>query len=110
MVHSNDKNDKIWAGAVYLSSFVFVLFGPLVIWLLKRNDSEFVNYHCKEYFNFLISYTIYTLIAFILVFVGIGIILAWVLSAYVLIFTIIAAVKAFSGEYYQIPLIIRFIK
>ncbi|KMY44278.1 hypothetical protein AC622_08455 [Bacillus sp. FJAT-27916] len=107
MVHSNDK---IWAGAVYLSSFVFVLFGPLVIWLLKRNDSEFVNYHCKEYFNFLISYTIYTLIAFILVFVGIGIILAWVLSAYVLIFTIIAAVKAFSGEYYQIPLIIRFIK
>lgn len=107
MVHSNDK---IWAGAVYLSSFVFVLFGPLVIWLLKRNDSEFVHYHCKEYFNFLISYTIYTLVAIILVFVGIGIILAWVVSVYVLIFTIIAAVKAFNGEYYRIPFIIRFIK
>ena len=75
-----------------------------------RSARDFINYHCKEYFNFLISYTIYTLIAFILVFVGIGIILAWVLSAYVLIFTIIAAVKAFSGEYYQIPHIIRFIK
>ncbi|WP_455662902.1 DUF4870 domain-containing protein [Pradoshia sp.] len=105
MVHSNDK---IWAGAVYLSSFVFVLFGPLVIWLLKRKESSFVDYHCKEYFNFLISYTIYTLVAFILVFVGIGIILAWAISVYVIVFTIIAAVKAFNGEYYRIPLIIRF--
>ncbi len=107
MVHSEDK---IWAGAVYLSSFVFVLFGPLVIWLLKRKDSDFVDYHCKEYFNFLISYTIYWLVAFILAFVGIGIILAWAISIYVLVFTIIAAVKAFNGQYYQIPLIIRFIR
>lgn len=102
------SNDKVWAGAVYLSSFVFVLFGPLIIWLLKRKDSVFIDYHCKEYFNFLISYTIYTLVAFILVFIGIGIILAWVISAYVVIFTIIAAVKAFNGEYYKIPLVIRF--
>ncbi|PQD97029.1 DUF4870 domain-containing protein [Pradoshia eiseniae] len=107
MVHSNDK---IWAGAVYLSSFVFVLFGPLVIWLLKRNDSDFVDYHCKEYFNFLISYTIYTLVAFILAFIGIGIILAWLISIYILVFTVIGAVKAFTGQYYQIPFVIRFFK
>ena len=54
--------DKLWAMAIYLSSFFFVLIGPLVIWLIKKNDSDFIDYHGKEYFNFLISYTIYFLI------------------------------------------------
>ena len=102
--------DKLWAVAIYISSFFFVLIGPLVIWLLKKNDSDFIDYHGKEYFNFLISYSIYFLIAIILVFIGIGIILAWVIGIYVTVFTIVAAVKAYNGDYYHIPLAIRFFK
>ena len=102
--------DKLWAMAIYLSSFFFVLIGPLVIWLIKKNDSDFIDYHGKEYFNFLISYSIYFLIAIVLVFIGIGIILAWAIGIYVTVFTIVAAIKAYSGEYYRIPLTIHFLK
>ena len=105
-----NSSDKLWAMAIYLSSFFFVLVGPLVIWLIKKNDSDFIDYHGKEYFNFLISYTIYLFIAFILAFVGIGFILAWLISIYVLVFTIVAAVKAYYGHYYRIPLTIRIFK
>jgi uncharacterized Tic20 family protein len=105
-----NTNDKLWAMAIYLSSFFFVLIGPLAIWLIKKSDSEFIDYHGKEYFNFLISYTIYTFIAFILMFIGLGFIIAWLIGIYVLVFTIVAAVKAYSGHYYRIPLTIRILK
>ena len=102
--------DKLWAMAIYLSSFFFVLIGPLVIWLIKKNDSNFIDYHGKEYFNFLISYTIYFLISMILVFIGIGIILAWAIGIYVTVFTIVAAIKAYNGDYYRIPLTMHFLR
>lgn len=105
-----NTNEKLWAVAIYVSSFFAVLVGPLIIWLIKKNESNFIDYHGKEYFNFLISYTIYTFIAVILAFIGIGFILAWLIGIYVLVFTIVAAVKAYSGEYYHIPLTLRLLK
>ena len=105
-----NSGDKLWAMAIYLSSFFFVLIGPLVIWIIKKNDSDFIDYHGKEYFNFLISYSIYFLISIILVFIGIGIILAWAIGIYVTVFTIVAAIKAYNGEYYRIPLAIHFFR
>lgn len=104
------KNERLWAAGIYVSSFFFVLFGPLIIWIIKKDDSDFINYHGREYFNFLISYTIYLLVAFVLTFILIGVFLAWLVGVYVLIFTIVAAIKAFKGDYYHIPLTIRFFK
>ena len=60
------KEEKLFAVLLYVLSFPTPLLGPLVIWLLKK-DSPFIDYHGREYFNFLISYTIYGLIAGLLV-------------------------------------------
>src|SRR5699024_12543420 len=35
------------------------ILGPIIIWLLKREESEYIDYHGKEGLNFVISYTAY---------------------------------------------------
>ncbi|MGG4549965.1 DUF4870 domain-containing protein [Rossellomorea marisflavi] len=95
---------------IYLTSFFTTFIGPLIIWLMKREDSEFVDFHGKEYLNFLISYTIYSIVASLLMLILIGFVLLPVVGILAFVFTIIAAVKSYGGETYRIPTVIRFIK
>ena len=65
----------------HLSAFAgyFIPFGnvagPLIVWLMKREDSSFIDFHGKEALNFQISMTIYAIVSIILVLVVIGILL-----------------------------------
>ncbi|WP_445491125.1 DUF4870 domain-containing protein [Niallia sp. 03133] len=109
-VSKNVSNDeKLFAMLIYLSSFFTVIVGPLIIWLLKR-DSAFVDYHGKEYFNFVISYTIYLAVSGLLMIIIIGIITGSIAGLLLFIFTVVAAVKAYDGKEYRIPFVFRFIK
>jgi len=105
----SSSDERIFAMLIYVSSFFTTFIGPLVIWLVKK-DSPFVNYHGKEYFNFLISYAIYSFIAWILIFIIIGVIILPIIGIMAFVFTIIAAIKSYEGQAYHIPLTIRFIK
>src|SRR6266498_5641897 len=89
--------------------FLGHLFGPLIVWLVKRGDSPEIDAHGKESLNLQISMLIYDAIAAILCFVLIGIpilIALWILNT---VFVIIASVKASEGKFYRYPITIRFI-
>ncbi|WP_254119137.1 DUF4870 domain-containing protein [Bacillus sp. FJAT-29790] len=105
---SNDE--RLLAAAIYVSSFFTTFIGPLVIWLLKKNESSFVDYHGKEYFNFLISYGVYSIISTILMVILIGFVTIWIVGILAFVFTIIAAVKAYEGKEYEIPFVFRIIR
>ncbi|WP_078592780.1 DUF4870 domain-containing protein [Evansella clarkii] len=102
-----EKEERIIAMLIYLVSFVTTFIGPLVIWLVKKNDSEFIDYHGREYLNFLITMTVYSIISAILVVVLIGLLLLWIIGIAALILTIVAAIKAYEGEHYRFPFIFR---
>jgi uncharacterized protein len=104
------NEERILAAAIYVISFFAPVLGPLVIWLLKREESSFIDYHGKEYFNFMISYFVYTAISGILTLILIGFIGLWLIGILVVVFTIVAAIKAYEGAEYRIPWIFRFIK
>jgi uncharacterized protein len=104
------SEERMLAAILYVVSLFFPIIGPLVIWLLKKDESSFINYHGREYFNFFISYTVYSIISGILIFLLVGIFLLWILGIMALVFTIIAAVKAYEGNEYRFPLIFRVIK
>ena len=104
------SEERMLASILYVVSLFFPIIGPLVIWLLKKDESSFINYHGREYFNFFISYTVYSVISGILVFLIVGIFLLWILGIMALVFTIIAAVKAYEGNEYRFPLVFRVIK
>ncbi|MCL1692418.1 MAG: DUF4870 domain-containing protein, partial [Actinomycetia bacterium] len=65
-----------WATAAHLVPLIGLGFiGPLVIWLMKRDEDPFVEYHAREALNFQISLIIYVIASILLLFVIIGFIL-----------------------------------
>jgi len=86
------------------------LIGPLVVWQLKKEQSEFVDYHGKESLNFQITMAIAFFISFILSIIIIGFFLMLGLALFNLVVIIIASIKANDGLRYQYPFNFRFIK
>jgi hypothetical protein len=110
------KEVRSWLLLCHLSAFAAYLvpfgniFGPLLVYLLKRDEIPAIEEHGKEALNFNISMTIYGVISIFLVLFLIGIplvIAVWVFST---VATVIAAVRADNGELYQYPLTIRFLR
>jgi len=111
---SRDKN--MWAMFCHLSSFALFLIpflgnivGPLIIWIIKKDEFPLVNDQGKESINFQISMTIYFFAAILLSFIAIGIPIMLAILFFVPIITIVAAIRANEGVKYRYPLTIRFI-
>ena len=84
--------------------------GPLVIWLLKKEEFPFVDDQGKEALNFQITCLIGFLIGLVTIPLLIGILIIPVIGVLWLIFTIIASIKASEGVSYRYPFAIRLIK
>ena len=97
----------------HLSAFIMFLgipslFGPLAIWLFNR-DNPHVEYHAREALNFNISMGLYAIVSGFLILLIVGIFLLRIVLISWFALTILAAVKAANGEYYQYPFTIRFV-
>lgn len=104
------SDSKAWAVAAHLSPWVGLWFlGPLIIWLIKRDEDAFVEWHARESLNMQISMAIYYVVSVILMLVLIGFVLFFALLIFGFVVNIIAAIKAANGDWYRYPLIIRFI-
>lgn len=84
--------------------------GPLIIWLLKREESPVIDSNGKESLNFQISISIYMIVAGFLTMILIGFVILPIVGVFGIIVVIIATLKASKGEDYRYPLCIRFIK
>ena len=85
----------------------FPIIGPLIIWLMKKDQSPYLDAQGRELLNFQISYFIYAMISFVLIAVLIGIVLLFAVGIASFVFTIIGLVKAADGKVYRFPLCIR---
>ena len=110
------KDERTWAMLCHFSAFAGLIFpfgnflAPLIIWLIKKEELEFVEDQGKEVFNFQISMTIYLLISGILCIILIGIPIIIGLVIFCFIITIIAAISANDGKSYRYPINLRLIK
>lgn len=117
-----DADQRTWgmfchlaALSAFFSGIGFVL-GPLIVWLIKRDEMPFVDDQGKEALNFNITVFIVAAVLwlFALVTLGIGLLIVvplWIVIGLVwLIVTIVAAIKANEGEYYRYPFALRLIK
>ena len=78
--------------------------GPLIIYLIKKDESPYVRDQAAEALNFQITVFIGYIIAGILTIVLIGIVLLPIVWIGSLIFQIQAAIAANRGENYRYPL------
>jgi uncharacterized Tic20 family protein len=115
-----------WATACHLSAFAFVLLpfaghilAPLAVWLMKRNESAFVDQHGKAALNFQLSFTIYGFfVLFVIVLIAMkgkelalifGCLLGFPLQMFWLISVIMAVIRANDGKPHHYPLTFPFI-
>lgn len=107
-VSTDDKNMGMLAHLLGIVGFL----GPLIIWLIKKDESAFVNQEGKESLNFQIT----MFIAFVVLgpisvcTAGIGAILYLPLFVIWIVFCIMGALKAKEGIGYRYPFALRFIK
>jgi hypothetical protein len=84
--------------------------GPLILWLIKKDEDKFVDRQGKEALNFQITVAIAFIVSSLLSFVCIGFLLMPAVAIVDLVFCIMACVKANQGQDYRYPLTIRFVK
>jgi len=85
----------------------FPVIGPLIIWLLKKNQSSYLDQQGRELLNFQLTYLFYAFLAFLLLVVAIGALLLPLIGFAVIVLTIIGIVRAAEGQIYRFPLTIR---
>ncbi len=105
---SND--DRNLAMLAHLLGIVSGFVGALIIWLIKKDQSPFVDEQGKEALNFQITMMIAIVGAWILMFVLIGMLLLPLLLVANLVFCVLAAVAVSKGEHYKYPFAIRLLK
>ena len=112
------SDDRTWALLSYVLALVASLIAPLVIYLVKMNESRFVRFHAAQALNMGITAIIESVAIFI-----VGVILAFILHGFGfllmllallalgiahLVYLIMGAVKANQGQLFQVPTIICF--
>jgi uncharacterized Tic20 family protein len=108
--------ERNWAMFCHLSAFAGFFFpfggiiGPLICWLSRKDESEWVNQNGKSSMNFQLSILLYIILAVPLCFLLIGIPIILFLGTLKVICIVIASVKASKGERFSYPLAIPFIQ
>ncbi|MGI6421277.1 MAG: DUF4870 domain-containing protein [Syntrophomonadaceae bacterium] len=127
MVLEEQKN-RNWAMGCHLAALALYIgipfgniFGPLIIWLIKKDEIPLVDEQGKESLNFQISLILYgvamviliALFSFTIVLIPLAAVLAILLMAIGLVnlvLIIYAALKVSNGESFSYPLAIKFFK
>jgi len=116
---TNDASARQWIIILHLSALAGLvivgfghILGPLIIWLLKKNEVPGLDEAGKSVLNYQISWSIWFFISGVVAAVGsclvvplalpVGTFIAW------LTFLINGAIKASNGVNYNFPLTIRF--
>lgn len=127
------QQERNWGMLTHLSALIGLLIpfgnfvGPLVVWMIKKEEYSFVDDQGKESLNFQISFLLYMIIGLVLA--GVAVLFAlmfvdfWllivaalfglgfvVLLVYWLVIVIVASLRASNGQLYRYPLNVRFIK
>lgn len=109
------EQERTWAVVAYVGSFLaaYVALGflcPLIVLLVKGNDSAFIRQHAVESLNLQITAAILTVVFAILIIVVIGIFLLIALGIAYVVLVILASVAASRGQLYRYPVSLRLVR
>jgi len=104
---SND--DKNIATITHLGGTIFSFIPALIVWILKKNDNEYIASQAKEALNFQITVLIAQFIAGVLALILIGFVFMGIIWLANIVLCIIAAISTSKGETYHYPFTLRLI-
>ncbi|EDM25353.1 hypothetical protein LNTAR_21945 [Lentisphaera araneosa HTCC2155] len=86
------------------------ILGPLIFWVIKKDESDFLDACGKEAINFQIAMLIYSIISIVLCLILIGYLMLFALLIVDIVCIVKAANAANRGELYKYPWSLRLIK
>lgn len=106
------KSERTYAVLLHLSLLAVHVIGipvliPVIMWLIRKDDSPFLEDHGREAINFQISLVIYAIAFGALALCGLGI--PFLIGVYILgiVGCIMGAVAAHKGEFFRYPMSLR---
>ncbi|PSQ11726.1 DUF4870 domain-containing protein [Halobacteriales archaeon QS_7_69_60] len=110
-----DDEERMWGILAHAGGFagLAVPFGnvlaPLVAWLVKRDESRFVDENGIQALNFQLTWSVILLVTALSILVGVGLVLFPLAMLAWLILTVVGTAKAADDEVYDYPLTIGFV-
>ena len=104
------ENDRLLSILAHVLTLFTGFIAPLVIYLIKKDDSPYVREHARESLNFQLTLLIAYFVGFILLAVLIGILVLAAVGIIQLVLVIVATVKAADNQMYRYPFSIKFIQ
>ncbi|RCV50571.1 DUF4870 domain-containing protein [Marinitenerispora sediminis] len=104
------SDDQMWGVLTHVGGIVLGLLGPLIVFLMKKDESPWVRAQAVEALNFQITAAIGLVVSGILMVVIIGFLTFIAVYAMVIIFGIMGTMAANRGELYRYPMSIRMVK
>jgi len=110
------QSERDWAMFCHLSAFAGFFFpfggilGPLICWISRKDESEWVDYNGKASMNFQLSLLLYTVLAIPLCFIIVGIPILIFIFILKIVCIIVASIRAAKGDVFKYPLSIPFIQ
>jgi uncharacterized Tic20 family protein len=107
-----NNDEKTWVLLAHFGGIVLGFIAPLIVFLVKGNESATVRAHSLQALNFQITWAIATVVAVILSVVTCGVLffLPFITWIVIIVFSIIGGVKANEGVLYKYPMSIELIK
>jgi len=96
----------------HLFGLLFGALGALIYWLINKDKSEtpWIQDQAKEVLNFELNVLVLVMVSYLLIWIVIGLFLLALVAVAAFVLTIMGAIKAYNGELYRYPFIIRLIK
>jgi uncharacterized Tic20 family protein len=104
------SEERTWAIFAHLGGVFLSFLVPLIIWLVYRERSQYLDDQGKEALNFQITLAIGYVASILLMFIVIGFFTFFAVWACSIIFSIMGAVACSRQEWYRYPISIRFIR
>ncbi len=103
------QDEKTMAMLSHILTLVAPIVAPLVIFLIKKEESPYVRMHAAESLNFQISVAIYAMVSVPLILIVIGVFLLMAIGILAFVLAIVATIKANEGKFFKYPLTIRLV-
>ena len=102
--------ERTWSLLAHIGTIVLGFLAPLIVLLVKGNDSRIVRENSVESLNFQITVAIGYVASSILMIILIGFILLPIIWIGAVVFAILATIAASKGEPYKYPFTLRLVK
>ena len=106
----SDADARLWATFAHLGGILASWLVPLVIWLVFKDRSRYVDEQGKEALNFQITLFLGALISVPLIFVLVGVVTLLIVGIGGLVYGILAAIAVHRGEPWRYPIALRLIR